>query len=242
MTTVLTALLFVAVPAITIVIGSVMATFFTPSSLIKSAVQHFAAGVVFYAVAVELLPDVINKNQPLSIIVGFAVGVFLLITIRKYSNSTPKESKVKGQSAGSLSMLAAVGIDVTLDGLLVGLGFAVGGKQGIILAIAMGVEDGFLGLSIALQLQEAQRSRLETAGVSVVLVLLTLVGGFVGVTLLDNLPGNLLEGVLSFGVAALLYLVTEELLVEAHEERETSLTTSMFFTGFLAFLILGLLT
>lgn len=46
---------------------------------------------------------------------------------------------------------------------------------------------------------------------------------------------------LSFGSAALLYLVTEELLVEAHEAGETTFAPSMFFAGFLLFLLLGLL-
>ena len=45
---------------------------------------------------------------------------------------------------------------------------------------------------------------------------------------------------MTFGVAALLYLVTEELLREAHEERETALGTAMFFVGFLAFLVIGM--
>ena len=43
---------------------------------------------------------------------------------------------------------------------------------------------------------------------------------------------------LAFGAAALLYLVTEELLVEAHEVPDTPLLTAMFFVGFLALFIL----
>jgi ZIP family zinc transporter len=38
----------------------------------------------------------------------------------------------------------------------------------------------------------------------------------------------------------LLYLVTEELLVEAHETKDTAFATSMFFVGFLLFLLLGM--
>lgn len=49
-----------------------------------------------------------------------------------------------------------------------------------------------------------------------------------------------MEAILSFGLAALLYLVTEELLREAHEEGETRIGTALFFAGFLAFLIVGM--
>ena len=45
---------------------------------------------------------------------------------------------------------------------------------------------------------------------------------------------------LSFGLSALLFLVTEGLLTEAHEEKETFWHTSAFFGGFLLFLILGM--
>jgi len=49
-----------------------------------------------------------------------------------------------------------------------------------------------------------------------------------------------LAGLLSFGCAALLFLVTEELLIEAHESADNALTTAMFFLGFLIFLLLGM--
>ncbi len=50
----------------------------------------------------------------------------------------------------------------------------------------------------------------------------------------------MLEIVLSFGAAALPYLVTEELLVKAHEVKETPWITSAFFPGFIALYLIGL--
>ena len=49
-----------------------------------------------------------------------------------------------------------------------------------------------------------------------------------------------MELVLSFGLSALLYLVTEELLVEAHSEEDKPMYTGTFFLGFLISLILGM--
>jgi ZIP family zinc transporter len=49
--------------------------------------------------------------------------------------------------------------------------------------------------------------------------------------MLVGLAGNALIGVLAFGTAALLYLVTEELLVEAHAAPETSGITALCFAG-----------
>lgn len=62
-------------------------------------------------------------------------------------------------------------------------------------------------------------------------------------------PGTALNtGIVSFGVAAFLYLVTEELLIEAHETTEESgeghvwWVDAMFFFGFLLAFVLQKLT
>lgn len=52
-----------------------------------------------------------------------------------------------------------------------------------------------------------------------------------------TLSSTTIAGFLSFGVIALLYLVTEELLVEAHEKRDTPFVTALFFVGFLGLLL-----
>ena len=73
-----------------------------------------------------------------------------------------------------------------------------------------------------------------TAGLTALL----LAGAVAGTLAAGALSGGALAGLLAFGVAALLYLVTEELLVEAHETEDTPLATATFFAGFLALLLL----
>ena len=51
-------------------------------------------------------------------------------------------------------------------------------------------------------------------------------------------PPVVIAGFLSFGLMALLYLVTEELLVEAHEKPDTPRISAMFFIGFLGLLLI----
>jgi ZIP family zinc transporter len=52
-------------------------------------------------------------------------------------------------------------------------------------------------------------------------------------TAIGSLPSFYKEAAFAFGLMALLYLVTEELLVEAHEKPETAWGTALFFIGFL---------
>jgi len=100
-----------------------------------------------------------------------------------------------------------------------------------------GLPLGLLALSVALELADRQpRSVLIGLTVAVALPLpLTLAAT---VLLLAGLPEVVFGTVLAFASVSLLYLVTEELLVEAHETSETPVTVSLFFVGLLAFVIL----
>ncbi len=74
-------------------------------------------------------------------------------------------------------------------------------------------------------------------GLTLVLGVLLFCGSAFGNTIV-GISGPLTVRILGFGVAALLYLVTEELLAEAHEVEDTPFVTAMFFLGFLLPLLL----
>ena len=78
--------------------------------------------------------------------------------------------------------------------------------------------------------------------ITIVLALTVAVGAILGVTLLAGLSGAALAVVLSFGAAALLYLVVEELIAESDQGPEPLFATAMFFVGFLLFLIISMIS
>jgi len=69
-----TVMLYALVPVVTTAAGAVYAALRPPSAEIRSLIQHFAAGVVFSVVAVELLPDVTRVHDPFEIGWTFAAG------------------------------------------------------------------------------------------------------------------------------------------------------------------------
>lgn len=229
-------LLYILLPVLAVVIGGIVATIRPPGLTVQSYVQHFAAGVVFAAVAGEILPEITHQRDPVAVVIGFVLGVATMLGVRWIAERAADRA---GSSAEQpLSLLLAVGIDVLIDGLLVGVGFAAGAKSGILLTIALTIELLFLGLSTVAALIHAGAPRTRVIAATGTLAFLVALGAVVGVTLLAGLSGQALEIVLSFGAAALLYLVTEELLVEAHEKPETPLTTAAFFVGFLALFLI----
>jgi len=230
MATILGLLKYVLIPAAALAGGGVVAAFYRPGAKLRSAIQHLTAGIVFAAVGMELLPDILHEARPVAMAGGFVCGVALMLGLKAYSKGLEKDAS-SGQ--GSSSLLWILAVDVFIDGLLVGVGFAAGAKEGILLTVALTGEVLFLGLSSAASLSRSGASRAHTIRTAFGLSTVLLVGGVVGCVALQGLSGACLEAVLSFGCAALLYLVTEELLVEAHEETETPALTAMFFAVFL---------
>jgi ZIP family zinc transporter len=200
-----TLLLYTLIPCFGLLAGAAYAVATAPPERLVSAFQHFAAGVVFAAVAVELLPQLQAHDSPIAMVFGFCLGVAAMLA-----------AKLVFENAG---IIIPVGIDLFIDGVLIALGFAAGVKGGIVLLAGLTLETLSLGLSSAPSLV---RSGLSKARV-------VLLAGVAGV----GLSGSLLAGILGFGVAALLYLVTEELLTEAHEGADTPVITATFFAGFL---------
>jgi len=80
------------------------------------------------------------------------------------------------------------------------------------------------------QLLEQGQRRARAAQLAGCLGLLTAVGALAGAALLGAASRTTLAAVLAFGGAALLYLVVEELLVEAHETDETPLLAAIPFS------------
>ncbi len=221
-------LLFTLIPVVAATLGGIFSAWRSPGPQLRSIVQHFAAGVVFAAAAGELLPEVVHEKSVWAVVIGGGLGIIAMLTVKQFAE----------KAEGSLGLITTVGVDVLIDGLIIGIGFAAGSKAGILLTIALTIELLFLSLSVAATLSQDRTSPGKVIATTVAIALLLPLGAIVGFILLGGLSGNLLAGFLAFGLVALLYLVTEELLTEAHEVPDTPFTSAMFFVGFLLLIVI----
>jgi ZIP family zinc transporter len=115
---------------------------------------------------------------------------------------------------------------VAVDGFIIGAS-AAGGETGTILALA-GWLNCWLGAGF-----DATKGWCIVAisGIGGTVLICALIGN----VLLTGASHALIGGTLAFSAAALLYLVTEELLMEAHTVEEKPVSTLVLFGGFLAF-------
>lgn len=218
---------FTIIPTLAFILGGAIASLRRPGPQVTSAIQHFAAGVVFAAAASELLPSLIHERSPAGTVIGGIAGVLVMLAIKSVGE------KAKGPK-GLITMIA---IDVLVDGLVLGIGFAAGARAGVLLTIALTIEVLFLALPLTAALQKAEivRGKIVAliAGMSLLLPVGTLLGLGAGA-----LPGQWTSTIFAFSLMALLYLVTEELLVEAHETQDRPWIAAMFFFGFLLLVLI----
>jgi len=163
-----------------------------------------------------------------------------LLLRSKKLESEPEDKKVPYPTA----LVGAVVVDSIVDGFLIGITAVSGHTAGLVMSIALSVEMGFLGLTFAATMRK-QNACVGFISVLVPPICLAL-GGCVGALaagLMESTP-PLHVGLVSFGMAALLYLVTEELLLEAHEALDKDgqghvwWVDLCFFPGFLASFLL----
>lgn len=221
------ALIYTLIPVAAVVVGALAATWRKPGPGTVSGIQHLAAGVVFGAAAVEILPQVMHAASVPATFIGGAAGVGLMLAIKSFEE----------RWQGPVGLLTTVGIDILLDGLVLGLAFLAGAKAGLLLTIALTLEVLFLGLTVTEALGETVRSKGRIVALSAGIALLLPLGALLA-TPIALLSAPVIEGFLTFGLMALLYLVTEELLVEAHEKPDSALISAMFFVGFLGLLLI----
>lgn len=217
-------LAYTTIPVVAILVGSCLAVARAYGKQLISGFQHFAGGVVFAAVAVELVPKLHEIDAPVWMSLGFVAGVAAMLVSRRLF-----------AGAGAIVPTA---VDLFIDGLLIAIGMAAGVFGGMVLLTGLTVEALSLGLSSTPSLVGQGRSKPVAIATMTGLGLMILLGATAGYTAAGASP-VLLAAILGFGVSALLYLVTEDLLLEAHDVADTPQVTATFFLGFLIPILLA---
>lgn len=131
----------------------------------------------------------------------------------------PANHSAKKSEIVPWSLVIGVSIDCLVDGLMVGLTYKASMRAGLIMAFASSIESCFLGLSLSSSVYNITSSRAKHLGISGIPILALQVGGFVAALMGDSLQANeaAFAGFITFAIVALLFLVTQELLLTAHE-------------------------
>lgn len=230
---------WLALPAIVMLLGGILTAFWHPSKTLVALVQHFAAGIILAALTVEVFPEMRNASiAPTMLIGSFSVGVLFMYGIKILGEHLEANRESQAiQQQFNYGFVITVFIDAALDGITIGAGFAAGEKVGFALALGLSVEMLFLGMSLISDTIKGARVIRITIGLSLTILMSALLGYY----FLSHTSSITIAIALAFSAAALLYLVTEELLIEAHKCEEKPYSMLVLFGGFIGFWIISLL-
>jgi zinc transporter ZupT len=118
-----------------------------------------------------------------------------------------------------VGLILAVVLDAGIDGMLIGLASSVAVSSGVFMSIATIFEMGFLGYSFACSVVPACRSKVTAVAVLATPPLVMLAASVTAAEFSANVEKTpVFSGLVAFALAAVLFLVVQELLEEANEK------------------------
>lgn len=219
---------YLVAPSIVLILTSLLANWMIPGLKVRSALQHLAAGIIFASVATEIVPELLHDKHIGTMIIGYVLGIALIFCVRMLERKDGAESG----SSKWIGLATTGSVDLLIDGFLMGVAFSVSLESGILLTIAIAFEVLFLGFTFSVSFTGKGLQKFSVFLILCFMAVLLFLGGVLGYWVFGELEPNWQVAAMAFGAVALLYLVAEELLVEAHEEGETSFGPLLLFIGF----------
>jgi ZIP family zinc transporter len=205
-----------ALPAVGNFVGGLLAEAFDVSRRALSLALHLAAGIVIGVVGLELLPRALEASAPWVPLLAFVAGGALFLGLERAIGYV-KGRVGEGDDAGPLAIFSGVSIDLFSDGVLIGTGTVVNPALGLLLAIGQvpaDVPEGFAAVATLRAGGVPRRRRLLLAASFALPVLL---GATLGYFALRDASELLTLSVLALTGGALVTVVVEEMVPEAHE-------------------------
>ncbi len=223
------------------VLGGLLGSRLRPGKRFRAVVAHLVGGLVLGIAAADLMPAASDSGHPLALAIGFCLGFSLLLVINAVLED-PDDNSEQSRPRPMLLLMLPFLIDSLIDGLVVGISSKAAEQQWVI-PVAVALEMGLATLGLGTLLGRGAgrwRSRVSGALMAVTYV----IGLSVSLVITNGLQGPALTGTLAFGTAALIYLVVEEVMKEAHArgEDDSGVVNVAFFIGLLCIWLLDSVT
>jgi len=122
--------------------------------------------------------------------------------------------------------------------MAVGVSFGAGNiNNGLVLAIAIGLQNLPEGLAVALPLVGLGYNKWKAVGIATLTGLVEPVGGFLGITMV-SLFSSILPVAMGFAAGAMLFVISEEIIPESHASGRSRIATFSLMAGFIIMMIL----
>jgi ZIP family zinc transporter len=238
--------------------GGLMALWFKPSTLFMSVALGFASGVLLATICFSMLPEALELGSMPIAVGGFTTGFLAMYVFDLFIH----RGMVAGVSAeqhpqverfyqrrkprgGEVTVLAGgTSAEELIEGLSIGIGAAIKPGLGILIALAIIIDNLAESLSIGeiIRSEHEERKRAEvlrilgwTGLIGVALFGSALAGWF----FLRGLPEQMLGLLFGAGGGGMFYLTVTDLLPQAEERHYQQSSAVAIATGFMTIFIIS---
>ena len=226
----------------------------TLSKLLQRALAGFAAGIMVAASIWSLLIPALEQSQSLGkmqfvpAVAGFMLGMFFLLILDTITPHMHLDNSVEGPKSNfsrQTMMVLAVTLHNIPEGMAVGVLYAswISGTTTITRAAALSLAIGIAiqnfpeGAAISLPLRQEGMSRGKSFTYGMLSGIVEPIFGVLVVLAAGGIQ-PLMPWLLSFAAGAMMYVVVEELIPEAHLGEHSNIGTLGVMGGFLLMMVL----
>lgn len=226
----LTVMALATLPALANVAGGVLAEVVRLSERSLSLALHLAAGIVLGVVGLELMPQALRADLPWVPLLAFVAGGALFIALDGGVGYVRVRRDGDRNQSSAMTIFGGVWIDLFSDGVMIGTGTLLNPSLGLLLAVGQMPADLPEGFAAVAALRRAGVPRRRRVVLTVSFAVPILLGAALGFLALRRAPQIVTLAVLALTGGALVAVVVEEMVTEAHEG-ETSRLGPIFLTG-----------
>lgn len=223
-------LLLALLPGVGNLLGGMVAEIRKPSPRFLNWALHAASGIVIAVVAVELMPRTLDALAGWWVALAFAAGGLAYVVLESIVE------RLQGggghEERGRMWMIyAAVAVDLTSDGLMIGSGSAVSTSLAVVLAAGQVLADVPEGYATAANFRDKGVPRGKRILFAASFLLYVVGAAVAAYFLLRGASESLKMAALAFVAGLLTVAAVEDMLKEAHDAHADSRRSVLAFVG-----------
>ena len=215
----LTAGLWGALSASTLLIGAALALWLRPSNRVVGLVMGFGSGTLISALAYDLVPEAAKDDFP--VVLGLAAGALTFFLadgiIDRHGGEQRMSIATTKQVGGGLAIFLGTLLDGIPESLVLGISLALGGTVGVAFLVAVVISNLPEGMAGTTSMQGAGMSRTTIVSMWLALLVVSAVAAAFGYMLIQRQTGVEGAGIAAFAAGAMLTMLADSMMPEAFE-------------------------
>ena len=230
---------FALLPPLGVIVGSLLAESVRTPKWVVGASLHATAGIAIALVSIDIMPRLLGESTMWLIILSFLAGAFISLLLANIFGSFRHRRGHGNASTGAWMVYMAIATDLTSDGLMVGVGSAMGSQLGFLLAATQAIANIPGGFAATSNFRDDGMPRSRRVTLLASMIVPALFSVILGYLVLRGASGAAQSVALAIFMGILLLATIEDIVPEGDEpEPARWISTTSFAGGFAAFALL----